>query len=113
MEQSLRHFPKTFIIPDSFDRSFCGVDRNAVLSAENSKPLNMVGVLMGNKNPVQLVPFHIQILQSFLDPLLADPGIDQHVCMFISYINTVSAASAGYTANSHVFLSPSKFLVRF
>ena len=72
----------------------------------------MVGMFMGDQDPVKFIPFDLQFLQSFLYSLLADPCIDEKMRIVASHIDTVAAASAGNAAHSHnCKLSPICFFV--
>ena len=71
-----------------------------MFSGDHSQPFDMIGVFMGNQNPVALLAAPVNAAQSFLDALLADPNIYQQAGVIASYVNTVAAASAGYYTDS-------------
>ena len=49
------------VIFDSLDGALCSIDGDPVFSAEYTQPLNMIRMLVGNKNTIQLIPFDVQI----------------------------------------------------
>src|SRR5699024_4174382 len=90
---------------DRLHGPFCTVYRYFMFSGDHSQPFDMIGVFMGNQNPVALLAPPVNAAQSFLDALLADHNIYQQAGVIASYVNTVAAASTGYTTQIHNMFS--------
>lgn len=67
----------------------------------------MIGMLVSDQDAVNVTAGQIQTVQTLLHFFATDPYIYQNMSTFRAHINTVSAASAGYTAKSHSFFIPS------
>ena len=65
----------------------------------------MIGMLVGDQDPVNLISLDLQLFQAFLYSLFTDPCIYKQMRAVAPDVDTVAAASAGDTAQSHS-LSP-------
>ena len=95
------YFPQGRSILDCLNGSLRGIDTDPILPGKHPQACNMVRVLMGNENPVNVPHRKIQFLKPRFRLLSADPHIHQKMGGVRAYINTISAAAAGNTANSH------------
>src|SRR5699024_6584220 len=100
-----RQFSQAVHFLDRLHGPFCTVNRYLMFSGDHSQPFDMVGMFMGNQNPVAFLAAPVNAAQPFLDALLADPDIYQQTGVIASYVNTVAAASAGYTTQIHNMFS--------
>ena len=67
-----------FIHPfDRFDRSPGGVDRHLGFLRDHGKSVDMIGMLMGDKNTVYISQLKIQVFEGFHCSLPADPHVHQ------------------------------------
>ena len=93
-------------------------------SGQNTCPLDMVHMLMGNEQCIDIIACQFQFCQTFLDLLAADACIDQDFCVVRANICTVAAATAGDGAKfqpqddhlfslrrASMFSKPIKFLI--
>ena len=102
MEQPVRQLPHRRSVFDRSNGSCRGINRHGIFPAQNSQPRNMIRVLMSDQYPVNIFHGKLQSFQPFLRPFPADSHIHQKVSGLRSHINTVPAASAGNTTNSHM-----------
>ena len=63
----------------------------------------MIRMFMCDQNAIKVTSGKLQTIQASFHFLTADPDIYQYMCIVRSYINTVSAASAGNATKSHIF----------
>ena len=64
----------------------------------------MVCMLVGDKNSINIPHRELQLLKSRFRPFSTDPDIHQNMCGIRAYINTITAASAGNAAKSHILI---------
>jgi hypothetical protein len=69
---------------------------------------DMIQMLVCNKDPVQVTSCVPDGIETFFCLLAGDAGIEEQTHMFTARKNTVSAASAGQTANFHSLIIPFK-----
>ena len=94
-EKFFRVLAQILHILDLFNGLLGGVDGDPVLSGKDSQPLHMVRVLVGDEHPVQLASLDPDVIESLLDPVVADPRVDEDVGVLRSRIDAVAAAAAG------------------
>ena len=91
-------FAKTFAFFHCIQCAWCAINRHFIFPAEYPQSLNMVGMFMGNKDPINLLSFDLQVMKSFFYSLFTDACINQQMRVVCTCIDTVPTASASYTA---------------
>ena len=107
MKDPLRKFSQGSALQHCIYRPFRRIDRKSVSARDHSKSLDVIRMLMGDQDPVQVASGKVNAVKPCLHLLPADPDIHQHMCLLRSYVNTISAAAACNTAKSHNALIPS------
>ena len=57
-QQILRILPKRGLRGNLFQGFLCSINGNRILSCQNPQSLNMIGMFVGNKNPIQFASLH-------------------------------------------------------
>ena len=105
MQERFRELSDRGHLLQSVQRPLRSVYRNAVTPGENAEALDMVGMLVRDKNPVDVQGTLFDGIEALLNPFSRDARVNQHGRFRTSRVDAVPAAPARNTAEFHSSVS--------
>ena len=98
LKEGLVNHPNGGRLPDRGRSPLGGIDWHAIFSGKHTQSTDVIRVLVGDTDRVDIPHGKSQFSQAFFRPLSADPHVHQQMGSITANIDTVSAAATGNTA---------------